>query len=301
MKKIVLLSICVFTSILLAQSVPEMAPGYMTMKKEAYRVYESGHPSNAIRNVRAFLKRHPDSVHAKNLLAVLYYWQGEKRVARAILEEIVAAYDFPQAKRLLSRLVGSVAGAKQHAQQVQEPKHEAHPSTQKNSGQHAEDLAYLLGYARRHPEDLESRKFLLQYYLSVSDRAHAVQMAKEILSIDPDERETLKVVAQEDLVLPKSVAKAVQPSDERDRMAALLARYKTQKAYHRYINLYQTLLDRGEYLPRYVHLEALEIAIAEREYSLAKRILMQNRFQPTPHLHRLRALLDQKLKTAFLL
>lgn len=301
MKKILLFSICFFTSLLMAQSVPKMAPGYMTMKKEAYRVYESGHPADAIRKVRAFLKRHPDSVHAKNLLAVLYYWQGEKREARAILEKIVAAYDFPQAKRLLSRLGGRAAGAKRHARQVQAPKHEAHASTKKGSGQHAEDLAYLLGYARKHPEDMESRKFLLQYYLSISDRAHAAQMAKEILSIDPDEQETLKVVAQEDLVLPKSVAKAVQPSDARDRMAALLERYKTEKAYHRYINLYRALLDRGEYLPRYVHLEALEIAIEEREYTLAKRILMQNRFQPTPHLRRLRALLDQKLKTAFLM
>ncbi len=270
---------------------------YLRMKKKAFYAYEHGKPQEAVQRVKAYIDVHPESLYAKNLLAVLYYWQGERAKAREILERIVAKDDFPQAKRLLAQIEKGVKRTTgvhiSEKKQVSVPKKSGDVRKRKE-----DDLAFLQQYILEHPNDVDARKVLLNYYLSLNDDKHATQIAQELLRIDPDDVETLGLVKSEKLKVAFNYDD-VHSDARRDKVVALLHTYQSQRDYRRYINLYQAFANQKAYLPRYVHLEALDIAVQLREYRLARRILLENDFPATSHLRELRALLDRKLKVAF--
>ena len=263
---------------------------YLQMKKKAFYAYEHGKTQEALERVKVFIGTHPQSLYAQNLLATLYYWNGDKAQAKTILEKIVAKSNFPQARRLLAR-IGT--GEREHS--VQSNKHSENKNETKNKRE--DDLAFMQNYILTHPFDVDSRKVLLHYYLSRNDKADAARIAGELLHLNPDDTQTLALVRHENLKIVNETAD-VAANERRDKVVALLHSYKEQHAYRRYLNLYQAMVDQQAYLPAYIHLEALEVAIMLHKYSIARRILLQNDFPATPHLRELRALLDRKLKVA---
>jgi hypothetical protein len=283
----------------------DVSKAYLSMKKEAYRYYENAQQQKAIKKVKAFIDQHPESLRAQNLLAVLYYWEGQKSEAKSVLKKLLAQGELPEARRLLSQLQKSSAtkkGVRKNKQVAAETKRKKAKKEVKDPKQRfTEDLAYLLNYVKKHPHRIEERKFLLHYFLSINDKKRANAMAKEILAIDPDEAETVALVRRKGLDLTtvkRADTASLRPDARRDKIVALLNEYKEQGAFKRYLNLYRALLERGEYLPKYIHLDALNIAVETKAYHLAKRILVENRFKNSPHLRQLRALLDRKLNVA---
>ncbi len=81
------------------------AQSYMDMKKVAYRYHERGQTNKALSVVKNFIKKNPKDYRGKNLLAVLYYWNGDKSSAKELLEDIVSKTDFPDASKLLIKIL----------------------------------------------------------------------------------------------------------------------------------------------------------------------------------------------------
>ena len=281
-----------------------VSKSYLSMKKEAYRYYESGQQQMAIKKVEDFISEHPESLRAQNLLAVLYYWEGRKEDARKSLQKLLAKGDLPEARRLLAKLEKGSVRTKQKKEQLTTAttaeKQKAKTESKDPKQKFEEDLAFLLNYVKNHPHSIEERKFLLHYFLSVNDKVRANRMASEILAIDPDEPETLAVVRKNrlDKAVEKKAQLDARPDSRRDKIVALLNEYKEQGELQRYLNLYRALLERGEYLPEYIHLDALNTAVEMKAYRLAKRILIENSFKNSPHLRELKAMLDRKLNVA---
>jgi len=261
---------------------------YYAMKKVAYRYFEGGKSAKAIRYVQAFIEKHPESYRAQNLLAHFYYWEGKKEQSRKILEKVVQKSDLAEAKRLLKRLQ-KVSVAKKHA----------HKNSQQTSSKKREDissdLAFLLEYVKTHPFDVENRKFLMHYFISVNDTKAAQKMAREILRIDPDETETLRM-AQETGLLPKEhIAQNVASQPEMDKIVSVLNNYFVQQKYRRFVNLYNAVTHQNVYLPEYIHIDAVRAAVEIQAFAVARRILQQHDFTPGKHVQELRALLDRKV------
>ncbi len=269
---------------------------YFQMKKEAYYLYEHSQEEKALDSVKAFLKEHPQNVRAQNLLAVFYYWMGEKLKAKEILEKIVAKQKFAPSVELLAKINYSLAPKSTEKKSDKQEKLSAKKSIQNAL---SEDLAFLLDYVKKNPSNIVDRKFLVNYFLSANDQENALKMAREVLSIDPNDIEMLMLLKKAGV---KSVTKEKlhdAPSQIRDKAISVLNRYTRNKEFRRFINLYMVLVDKREYLPRYIHLDALNAAVELKEYRLAKKIMLENDFPNTRHLREFRALLDEKLGTGF--
>ncbi len=262
---------------------------YYAMKKVAYRYFNGGKNAKAIRYVQAFIEKHPESYRAQNLLAHFYYWEGKKEQSRKILEKVVQKSDLAEAKRLLRRLQKvSVA-----------PKSKEDKSGQENVPKKREDisadLAFLLEYVKTHPFDVENRKFLLHYFISVNETKAALRMAHEILRIDPNESETLRLVQETGLLPKEHIAQNVASQPEMDKIVSVLNNYFVQQKYRRFVNFYNAVTHQNVYLPEYIHIDAVRAAVEIQAFALARRILQQHDFTSGKHVRELRTLLDQKV------
>ncbi len=81
------------------------AQSYMDMKKVALKYHKRGQAQKALYVVKKFIKKDPSDYRGKNLLAVLYYWNGDKNRAKELLKEIVSETDFPDASKLLIKIL----------------------------------------------------------------------------------------------------------------------------------------------------------------------------------------------------
>ena len=262
---------------------------YYAMKKVAYRYFEGGKSTKAIRYVEAFIEKHPESYRAQNLLAHFYYWEGKKEQSRKILEKVVQKSDLAEAKRLLRRLQ-KVSVAK---------KHKEDKSSQQTSSKKREDissdLAFLLEYVKTHPFDVENRKFLMHYFISVNDTKTAQKMAHEILRIDPDESETLRLAKERGLSVQEHAVRNVDTQLKMDKIVSVLNNYFAQRKYRRFVNLYNAVRHQNVYLPEYIHIDAVRAAVEIKAFAVARGILLQHNFTPGKHVWELRALLDRKV------
>lgn len=256
---------------------------YFNMKKHAFEYYDHGKEKQAIVYVKSFLKSYPKNIRAKNLLAVFYYWQGQKDQAKKLLTDILKVEDFKPAKKLLAKIDKSY-----------------HPKTfsRKSNNSVEKDLDYMLKYVGKNPENIADRKFLVNYFISVNDTKRAIAMAKEILRVNPDDIEMLAFVKKEGVVTPEKSITPVQSAQTKDEAIAILNDYYQANSYDRFINLYKALNDKREYIPSYIHLQALNAAVSLHKYPLAKKILLENNFEPSVHLQEFKELIDQKLKLA---
>ncbi len=255
---------------------------YFKMKKSAYTLYDHGQEQKAITYVKSFLKVYPKNIRGKNLLAVFYYWQGEKNKAKKILKEIVRVQRFKPAIRLL--------------QKIDKDYKLTQTKTVQSDVKH--DLEYMLKYVQKDPTNIIDRKFLVNYFISINDKKHALKIAKEVLRINPDDLEMLSFLKQNGAAIPKDTKIAQQTTQTKDKAISILNDYYQNKAYDRFINLYKALNDKREYIPTYVHLQALNAAVEMQKYPLAKKILLENNFQPSVHLQQFKELIDQKLRLA---
>ncbi len=256
---------------------------YYAMKKVAYRYFEARKSAKAIAYVKAFAQKHPESDRAKNLLAHFYYWTGQKEAAKEILEKIVPACGLTEAKRLLKRLNRHRTGS---TKKSPKPKNIS------------DDLAFLLAYTKTHPADIENRKFLLHYFISVENLPEAERLASEILEVNPDDLETLMLVKERGLKVMFRSADRQLPKERVDALVSLLNRYYAQKAYRRFINLYRVLEHQGIFLPEYIHVDAVKVSVALEEYYFAKKILLAHELEQDSRVDELQGLVDHKLNVA---
>ncbi len=256
---------------------------YFNMKKHAFEYYDHSQEKKAIAYVKSFLKAYPQNIRAKNLLAVFYYWQGQKNEAKKLLKDILKVQDFKPARKLLAKIDQSY-----HPKRVSKISHD-------NVKQ---DLDYMLKYVRQNPQNTTDRKFLVNYFISVNDTENAIKMAKEVLSINPDDIEMLAFVKKMGESLPLKTTTDTTSTQTKDKAISILNDYYQSKSYDRFINLYKALNDKREYIPSYIHLQALNAAVSLHKYPLAKQILLENNFEPSVHLQEFKELIDQKLKLA---
>jgi len=256
---------------------------YFNMKKHAFEYYDHGKEKQAIVYVKSFLKTYPKNIRAKNLLAVFYYWQGKKDQAKKLLTDILKVEDFKPAKKLLAKIDKNYS-----------PK----AFSKKANNSVEKDLDYMLKYVRKNPENIADRKFLVNYFISVNDTKRAIAMAKEILRVNPDDIEMLAFIKKEGVMPTKNYTKPVQSAQTKDEAITILNDYYQANSYDRFINLYKALNDKREYIPSYIHLQALNAAVSLHKYPLAKKILLENNFEPSVHLQEFKELIDQKLKLA---
>ncbi len=267
---------------------------YFKMKKEAYYYYEHSREGEAFKIVESFLKKYPQNIRAQNLLAVFHYWNGDKLKAKKILEKIVKREKFAPALELLSKINASIAPKK--SLKKDKNKTALKQRRERIENNLSEDLAFLLSYIEKNPLNIVDRKFLANYYLSANDEKNALKMAKEVLKIDPNDIEMLMLLKKAGVKPPQRETAHQMPSEIRDKAIFVLNRYTRNKEFRRFINLYMVLIDKGEYIPGYIHLDALNAAVELKEYSLAKKIILENDFPNTKHLKEFQALIDEKLR-----
>ena len=260
---------------------------YYAMKKVAYHYFDGGKSRQAIGVVKDFIKKHPKSYRAQNLLAHFYYWTGDKRHSLKILEKVVKKSNLAEAKRLWRRL------QKKSPRKVQSSLQKS--DTEQHQKDISADLVFLLQYVKSHPFDIENRKFLLHYFISVNAREEAQRMVDEILHIAPDESETLKLVKEFGLRINASESKVSVSNAKMNKIVAMLHSDFVQKRYCRFVNLYNAVVHQGGYLPEYIHLDAVEAAVEMRAFAIARSILLRHDFTPGKHVRQLQALLDQKV------
>ncbi len=273
---------------------------YFQMKKEAYYLFEHSQEKRALERVNDFLKNYPQNLRAQNLLAVFHYWLGEKQKAKEILEKIVSKERYAPSVELLAKIKFSEKSESQNKKsQIKVEKKVKLSSKKSIQSALSEDLAFLLDYVKKNPSNIIDRKFLVNYYLSANDLENALKMAKEVLSIDPNDIEMLMLLKKAGVKSATKTKLNDAPSQIRDKAISVLNRYTRNKEFRRFINLYMVLVDKREYLPRYVHMDALNAAVELKEYGLAKKIMLENDFPNTKHLREFRALLDEKLSADF--
>ncbi len=82
------------------------------MKSVAYEFYNHGDDKEAILSVNSFIDRYPKSQYGRNLLATLYYWQGDLSKSKALLEDVLKDGKFPQSLALLKKIELKKSGLK---------------------------------------------------------------------------------------------------------------------------------------------------------------------------------------------
>jgi tetratricopeptide (TPR) repeat protein len=74
------------------------------MKDIAYEFYNYGDDKEAIKAVNKFIDRYPKSKYGRNLLATLYYWQGDLSKSKALLHAVLKDGEFSQSLALLKKI-----------------------------------------------------------------------------------------------------------------------------------------------------------------------------------------------------
>lgn len=273
---------------------------YYKMKKTAYSYYESGKKEKAYKTVKNFITGYPQSARAKNLLAHFYYWEGKIEKSKKLLEAINDKKVLPEAKRLLARIETSLTKQKVAVQKAKTENKTVQKNREKKSDHDnlKKDLAILLNEVKADPANVHDRILLMHYFVSGNEMEQVKQLAKEVLEIDPENIETLAFLKEHAISLEQKQITLDNSKYKMDKIVTVLNRYTEQKAYRRFLNLYNALNHQNIYLPEYIHLDALNAAVDLQEYRIAKKILLSHDFPVTPHMRELRALLDQRLKVA---
>jgi len=78
------------------------AQSYMSFKKEAIKLFKEKKIATSYKKTKDFIKSHPKDVRGKNLLATLYYWNGEYKKSNKILVDILKSSNYDESKKLYS-------------------------------------------------------------------------------------------------------------------------------------------------------------------------------------------------------
>jgi len=290
MKKIIILAFVLqFTTLLFAA---DSFDQYISMKKEANKLYESGKTDDAITLVKNFINQHPKSIRSQNLLAVYYYWNGDYVKSQALLKSILKKEDFPQAASLLKRVEKKIgkekpSKIKKVAKTKVIKKRDEKTETSKKM---TIDLISLVNKIKNDPYDIKSRKILSQHYDKIGNSQKAVYFANEVLKINPDDKEMLAFLKRND------IKKSPRASSEVFKKAIKKLEVLFKKgAYGRFMNLYRSLEHNNVVMPTQIHVDALYSAISLKQYKKAKSILHIYRMPQNRHIAEIRKLIDEKL------
>ena len=266
---------------------------YLSMKKEAYSSYESGNSKNAYELVNKFIKKYPKDVRAKNLLAVLYYWNGDLSKSKSILLSILERENFTQAATLLKRI--EKKEGKRAVRVTTNSKKIKNKKSSKKSSTTA-DVTFLLDSIKRNPNDIISRKILAKYYKKIGKNSEVQRLASEVLRLDPDDADMLVLLDDQKIQSPKIAKQVVEKSDKRTHkaIAKLNYFYKYEK-YNRFINLYNSLENNSVIMPTSIHVKALYCALNLGDYKKAKTILYIYRMPKNENIKKVEELIERKL------
>ncbi|RUM66887.1 MAG: hypothetical protein DSZ06_02450 [Sulfurospirillum sp.] len=78
------------------------ANSYNSVKKEALLLYKANEFNRSVNLTKNYIRKHPKSIKAKNLLATLYYWHKDYKRAKFLLESILKKSNYDESKKLLS-------------------------------------------------------------------------------------------------------------------------------------------------------------------------------------------------------
>lgn len=264
---------------------------YMSMKKEAYALYEKNQKDAAYKSVHAYLKEEPKSQRAKNLLAVLHYWDGDFEISKRLLQEVLAQGAYPQAKALLTRVNEKLVNVQPLQQRVVSNNAKStRPAKQSASNIPTDDLMLLVKKIRENPNDALSRKILSQHYAKIGNTKQALFYANQVLEINPDDVEMIAYLRSDDEIPPNLTAKK-NVSKALDKLDLF---YKN-RAFARYINLYNALEHNGAEMDTEYHVNALQSAIELEQYERAKSIIQLYKMPKSKYLSEIEKMVDEKL------
>jgi tetratricopeptide (TPR) repeat protein len=252
---------------------------YMKTKEIVYELYENGDKRDAISHIRSFIATHPKSLRAQNLLAVLYYWNGELDKSKNILKSILKKEKFPLSVTLLQSI------AQREGTTVQQLLGSKHTSTTKLL---TDDVKAMIASVKKNPQDFVSMKILAKYYRSIGDIDEANYYADKVLQINPDDSHMIAILRDDDTSLKNSkqiVAKALEK----------LEFYNLNGKHDRFMNLYSSLEHNNIMMPTKIHVDALYSSIALGDYKKAKSILHIYRMPQNKYLAQVETLLDGRL------
>jgi len=257
---------------------------YVKMKKEAYALYDNDKTEDAFIVVKEFLRKHPQSTRAQNLLAVLYFWNGDITQSKKLLQTILVKENFPQALALLKRI------EKKEGRALNRPSKAATKSVVKKSERKisTSNLTYLINKIKKDPNDALSRKILALHYEKIGNTKQANYFARSVLRIDPDDNEMASLLKSENVspyTSKSTVKRALRKLDE----------LYAAKSYNRFMNLYSALENNNVVMPTSTHVNALYSAISLQQYEKAKSILHIYRMPKSKYLAEIEVLIDEKL------
>ncbi len=279
------------------------AQNYYEMKKEAKALYKRGDKSQAIALTKKFIKAHPSSIRAKNLLAVFYYWSGEYDKAKEILTKLVSKHHFPEAEKLLQKIEAK-SSSKPHTStstkvkktsKQRDRKREAKRETLLKKEKLPLDLQYILEQIEKDPKDLISRVILANYYFKTKAYKRAYTLAKEALKLDPNNEEMLKIARAIKPIHPSKRQKSKRSSIRED-ISKKLARFEREKNYLSYLNLYRAIVDNRIKLSKHEHAMALYSAIEIGDMNEAKKIIDSGVLPDNRRTREIKKLLKKKVK-----
>ncbi len=246
---------------------------YLNIKKIAYELHDSGAKAEAISYVKEFIDKNPKSIRAKNLLAVLYFWNRDYKEAKSIIHEILKVEQFQQSVKLLKEI-----------QKKEINKESIEDSSKKLKP--TKDLQYVVKMVNSNPLDIENRKILVYHFDEIGESKEAIYMAEEVLKIDPDDTQMLRFL------------KSKNPAYSKDRVESAIKKLNelySQRSYNKFLNLYNSLEHSGVEMPVDIHINALYSAIELKMYRKAKAILYIYRFPNNRYIDEIEDLVDEKL------
>ncbi len=265
-----------------------MAQSYTEVKKEAYKEHHAGHTARAISKVEAFISQHPESYKGENLLAVLYYWNGDVKKSKSILEHLLAKHDYDESRKLL-KIVEKKLGT-----------HKSYRSAKKdNKRSQLTDLEYLVKQVDKNPQDVHNRVMLAKFYFKIEEYQKAYDMAHDVLILDPHNHSMKKI--SKILSSQYKIAYSGTVNDEsalsQDKAHKLLNQLASKKEYKNYLNLFHELEKGHGIISQEEYIDALHASIMQEDYQGAKELLSKGVIPINKEMLKVQLLLAQKLST----
>ena len=138
------------------------------------------------------------------------------------------------------------------------------------------DVSTLQKIIQEQPDALQERLILARYYLQQSNVIKAEDLVQDVLRKDPKNPQALKIEAR--IQKYREIKKRVKEANlsypiDLQKAQKRLDEYHEKRKFHRYITLYQTLIEAGLTPDEKYHLQAAEIHLEHKKYDLARKAL----------------------------
>lgn len=290
MKKVILFILALSYTSLYAAS-------YWEMKKEVHTIYKSGDKVRAFKILDRYIASNPKEYKAKNLAAVLYYWDGENAKAKKILEELLAETTYPEAGALLARINVKLGTSSKMIAKQEDKRYKA--VKLKNRRADSTDLEYLLAKVEKNPHDIENRILLSKFYFKIEDYQKSYDLAHEALQIDPSNAKMQKIVSHLEKKYKLTYSAAIDEESAVDKRQAkeMLRKLYGEKNYNAYYNMYEALKNAKVTFSQEEYINILHVAVMVEKYHVAQAIIDKGVLPQNKYTIQVQQLLSQKLAT----